>query len=234
MAARFTTTQACTVKAVTFYALCGLPAESALVYAQATPSEPGPIRARTGYAGAAPMEWTRVDFPAPYYCWANEDFWVGVRGVLNPDSNAMFSMDAGPMEHLRGGFVYIYYSWWQLTNWGQFWDRNWNLRAIVRYDGSAVEETVSPAVAALSTTSPVFADGRLRYSLTRPGRVTLRVCDAAGRAIRTLFEGARNAGSFTATWDRRDQLGRTVPAASYFFVLALDGTVRTVPVSVVR
>lgn len=233
-AARFTPAQACTVRAVTFHTLSGLPADSAFVYAQGMQGEPGPLRSRAAYAGAAPMEWTRVDFPAPYYCWANEDFWVGVRGVLNPDSNAVFSMDAGPMEHWRGGFAWIYYSWHQLVEWGQFWDRNWNLRAIVRYEGSAIEETVSPAVVTLSATSPLVAEGRLRYGLAQPGRVTIRVCDAAGRAVRTLLDGPGDAGTHTADWDRRDGSGRFVPAGSYFYVVEAGGAVTTARVSVVR
>lgn len=53
------------------------------------------------------------------------------------------------------------------------------------------------------------------------GRVTLKLYTADGRAVRTLFDGDRPAGSFTVTWDGKDAGGATV--ASGLYVLRAHG-----------
>lgn len=53
-----------------------------------------------------------------------------------------------------------------------------------------------------------------------PGQVTARVYDASGRPLRTLYDGVRNAGSFTLTWDGKTASGAAAPSGLYFVALS--------------
>ncbi len=69
--------------------------------------------------------------------------------------------------------------------------------------------------------NPFGGQTTLRYALAEPGRVTLAVRDIAGRAIRTLANGAwQAAGSQSATWDGRDDARRPVPPGCYTVTLS--------------
>jgi hypothetical protein len=62
-------------------------------------------------------------------------------------------------------------------------------------------------------------------SLVVPGqsRGTLRIYDAAGRSVCTLFDGELAAGRTTVRWEGRDDGGRQVAAGLYFARLHVDG-----------
>ena len=57
---------------------------------------------------------------------------------------------------------------------------------------------------------------RLAFAVPTPGRVTLRLFDARGRLVRTLVDQDAAAGSFTATWDGRDDRGEQAAPGVYF------------------
>ncbi len=57
------------------------------------------------------------------------------------------------------------------------------------------------------------------FSTGAPGHVTLIVYNASGEALRTLVDGDRPAGSFTESWDGRDEKGTAVASGVYFFRL---------------
>jgi len=63
----------------------------------------------------------------------------------------------------------------------------------------------------------------LQYSLPATGRVSLRIFDVQGRALRTLVEQDAAAGVFRAVWDGTDDQGRGVGRGIYFARLATDG-----------
>ena len=52
-----------------------------------------------------------------------------------------------------------------------------------------------------------------------PVNTTLKVYNIMGQEIRSLFEEAKEPGSFTVTWDGRDDSGRPVSSGIYFSVL---------------
>ena len=58
-------------------------------------------------------------------------------------------------------------------------------------------------------------------------RVRLFILDAGGRIVRTLFNGAKPAGSHTVTWDGRDERGGATSSGVYFYVLDVNGERRT-------
>ena len=49
--------------------------------------------------------------------------------------------------------------------------------------------------------------------------VSLRVSNVAGQAVRTLIYGSMPGGTFTSTWDGRNNRGYMVPAGIYFLSL---------------
>lgn len=62
---------------------------------------------------------------------------------------------------------------------------------------------------------------RIRYELSEPDQVVLRIHDLTGRVVRTLVDGARASGTHEAVWDGRDSQGRVLPSGVY---LARIGT----------
>lgn len=90
---------------------------------------------------------------------------------------------------------------------------------------SGVQETPAQLQPGFVSVRPsVIRDrAKIDYSLSRPGPVHLGVYDASGRLVRTLVSGVAESGTRTATWDRRDRTGRTVPGGTYFYRLSAEG-----------
>ncbi len=66
----------------------------------------------------------------------------------------------------------------------------------------------------------------ISYAVTMPAQVTLRLCTANGRLVRTLGPLPVDGGQSTFLWDGRDNQGRTLPAGLYLCELyaeAQDG-----------
>jgi hypothetical protein len=69
---------------------------------------------------------------------------------------------------------------------------------------------------------PVDGQAVMRYALDRPGHVSTRIYDAAGRLLRS-FEEDRAAGSYAVRWDGRLGDGQRVPSGIYFYRVTLPG-----------
>ena len=55
----------------------------------------------------------------------------------------------------------------------------------------------------------------IRYELERPGVVTLRIYDVAGREVRTLINAGQTAGTHSTIWDGKDNSGRLAASGAY-------------------
>lgn len=64
------------------------------------------------------------------------------------------------------------------------------------------------------------------------GVVQVSVYDVAGRRVRSLHDGMREAGAHELAWDGRDDSGRAVAAGTYFVELRIDGQQRATRKSV--
>ena len=64
----------------------------------------------------------------------------------------------------------------------------------------------------------------IRYDLSAAGTLSLRVVDVAGRLVRTLVDGTRDAGAHSMIWDGIDDGGRPSPAGVYFVRLRAQGS----------
>ncbi len=63
----------------------------------------------------------------------------------------------------------------------------------------------------------------IAYTLASPGRVTIRVNDAAGRSVRTLVDDDRAAGAHATTWDGRTDSGERAASGVYFVRMTTVG-----------
>ncbi len=73
--------------------------------------------------------------------------------------------------------------------------------------------------------NPARDAARFSFSLPVPGEVRIQVFDFAGRLVRTLSHGPRDAGSAEIAWDLRDERGGRLPVGVYL-VRARLGTAR--------
>ena len=55
------------------------------------------------------------------------------------------------------------------------------------------------------------------YQLQEAGRVRLAIYNLLGQEVRVLVDEQKEAGSFTATWDGADELGRRVASGVYLY-----------------
>jgi M6 family metalloprotease-like protein len=60
----------------------------------------------------------------------------------------------------------------------------------------------------------------IRYELASRTHVSLRVYDVSGAVVRTLVNGDKPAGSYSLTWDGRDDHGSSVSSGVYFYRIA--------------
>jgi uncharacterized protein YigE (DUF2233 family) len=70
--------------------------------------------------------------------------------------------------------------------------------------------------------NPFNPSTTIRYAISEPGAVSLRIYDALGRLVDTLVDGARMpAGSHAATWNAES--GASISSGVYFYVLESAG-----------
>lgn len=74
--------------------------------------------------------------------------------------------------------------------------------------------------------NPAEGPATVRYVLEHPGAVALELYDIAGKRLRVLDAGAREAGEHTTT------VGAPLPAGRYYLMLNVDGAVSTLPFTV--
>jgi hypothetical protein len=82
--------------------------------------------------------------------------------------------------------------------------------------------------------NPFSGATEIAFAIPEAGRVSLRVYDAAGRLVRTLVDGAREAGVARISWDGRDQAGRGARSGIYFVRLSAAGAERSVRIVKLR
>jgi len=84
--------------------------------------------------------------------------------------------------------------------------------------GVPVELYLAPAAP-----NPFNPSTTLRFGVPRPGRVELRIFDAGGRVVRSLLNEQVPAGHHHLRWDGRNDQGRPVASAVYFYELRSAG-----------
>ncbi len=82
--------------------------------------------------------------------------------------------------------------------------------------------------------NPLAGTSLVRYELARAGRMRLEVYDSAGRRMRTLVEGSREAGRYELAWSGGNDAGRRLPPGIYLLRLAGPDRADTRKVVLVR
>jgi hypothetical protein len=75
--------------------------------------------------------------------------------------------------------------------------------------------------------NPFNPNTAISFSLRERGRVSLAVYDVAGRLVRVLIDGVREAGPHDVTWDGRNRDGSAVTSGVYFYHLEAGEFVET-------
>jgi hypothetical protein len=65
--------------------------------------------------------------------------------------------------------------------------------------------------------NPFNPQTTIRYEIAARAHVSLRIYDVSGAAVRTLVDESKPAGSYTLTWDGRDNHGSSVSSGVYFY-----------------
>jgi hypothetical protein len=81
----------------------------------------------------------------------------------------------------------------------------------------SVSFSLSPAVP-----NPFGSATEIRFALPAAGEHALTVYDVAGRRVRGLSSGRREAGLHVVRWDGRNDAGQPVPSGVYFYSLRAD------------
>lgn len=82
--------------------------------------------------------------------------------------------------------------------------------------------------------NPFNHDTRIRFTVKKPGVVTLRVWNVAGKEVLELRGGWHAAGDYTVNWDGRDRQGRLVSSGVYFARLTAGEEVATIKMLLLR
>jgi len=110
------------------------------------------------------------------------------------------------------------------------WDALFVLKAAGLVDAPALPEaTAQPLAFAGAAPNPAApgASCNIRLAGTRAGALHVRVYDASGRLVRTLFEGLAEAGPRAFAWDGRDAHGAVCARGLYFVRAEQAGAVVT-------
>jgi hypothetical protein len=75
---------------------------------------------------------------------------------------------------------------------------------------------------------------RIDFAVPKKSNVSLAVFDVSGRMVRTLTDGAREAGRYSINWDGRDAGGDRVSAGVYFYRLTAAGETLTRKMTVLK
>jgi len=74
----------------------------------------------------------------------------------------------------------------------------------------------------------------IRYTLPQSEHISLRVYNVAGQAVRTLVSESKPAGAHRATWDGRDDRGRSLPGGVYFARLTTSQGSRAIKITMLK
>ncbi|MCU0606154.1 MAG: T9SS type A sorting domain-containing protein [Candidatus Edwardsbacteria bacterium] len=82
--------------------------------------------------------------------------------------------------------------------------------------------------------NPMRGQTTIRFSLPKAGPVRIAVYNVMGQKVRTLAEGAMNAGYHSVNWNGRNESGQAVSAGVYLYSVSAGGQSATRKLVVVR
>jgi hypothetical protein len=86
---------------------------------------------------------------------------------------------------------------------------------------------VSYVLSVTNFPNPFNPQTSIRYTVPSRGTVAVRIYDARGALVRTLFDGDRSAGAYSIEWNGRADNGDAVASGVYFVRIEQNGATRT-------
>jgi hypothetical protein len=74
----------------------------------------------------------------------------------------------------------------------------------------------------------------IKYQLTKPGKVSIKVYNAAGQLVRILVDEPQAAGRHSSQWNGRDEQGMEVSSGIYLYRLEAGGEAATGRMAIVK
>ena len=74
--------------------------------------------------------------------------------------------------------------------------------------------------------NPFNPQTTITYELPHDANIKMQIFDIRGQLIRTLAAGAHSVGSFSVSWDGKDEVGNATASGIYFYRLRMDGVVK--------
>ncbi|MCK4414988.1 MAG: hypothetical protein KAY32_15745 [Candidatus Eisenbacteria sp.] len=149
---------------------------------------------------------------------------VGVAIPLGPGEIQVAQITVTPTAHDTLGYVHVD-CFLQLPGGGLVRQTGGITLAVHVPEAAGLEASpsyASPVMLRPSRPNPFGRVTRLQYELPRPGRVTLSICDVAGRVVRLLAVGERARGTHEIVWEGRQESGAMAPAGIYFCRLEFE------------
>ncbi|OYD17315.1 hypothetical protein CH333_01210 [candidate division WOR-3 bacterium JGI_Cruoil_03_44_89] len=93
--------------------------------------------------------------------------------------------------------------------------------------GVEEEEPVAVALLSQNAPNPFRTRTTIEFSIVKSGYASLKIYNVSGQLVKTLVDGHMENGTYTRTWNGRDENGRTVASGTYFYKLESGGFSRT-------
>jgi hypothetical protein len=68
---------------------------------------------------------------------------------------------------------------------------------------------------------------QIRFALPQPARISVRIYNALGQSVHTLFDGAKSAGTHQLLWDGRNNYNERISSGLHWLRLESDDFVAT-------
>jgi len=82
--------------------------------------------------------------------------------------------------------------------------------------------------------NPFNPETKIKYDLSKTGNVIITIYNSAGQKVNRLFEGIQNAGTYTVSWNARNQNGMELPSGIYFLKLTASGYSKTIIMNYIK
>jgi hypothetical protein len=106
----------------------------------------------------------------------------------------------------------------------------------VTYLARTVEEAITTVKLYQNYPNPLRGGNstNIKFSLPRAQKVTIRVYDVAGRRVKTLVDGVKQAGHHYITWDGKNDRGSRVATGIYFYQMKYSDKVLSKKIVLIR
>ena len=96
------------------------------------------------------------------------------------------------------------------------------------YDANGISQSVpSQYVLHQNYPNPFNPTTAIRFDLSDPGYVSLKVFNILGQEVRTLVDGERDLGQYEVVWDGKDDVEKQVASGIYFYRLVVRASGQT-------